>query len=46
MCAKVMKWGEGSAVYIGFQDSVDLSSVPEEFKERLTREFSAMTHSM
>ncbi|MFD8654183.1 hypothetical protein [Streptomyces mirabilis] len=46
MCAIVQKWGGGWAVFVGFQNSVDLSAVPEEFQERLTSEFSALTHSM
>jgi hypothetical protein len=46
MCAIARKWGDGWAVFIGFQDSVDLSTVPEAFKERVTSEFSALTHSM
>lgn len=46
MCATVRKWGAGWAVFVGFQKSVDLNAVPEEFQERVTSEFSALTHSM
>lgn len=46
MCASVMKYGVGAAVFVGFQDSVDLDALPEGFQERVTREFSALTHSM
>ncbi|MFI0967048.1 hypothetical protein ACH4S8_37540 [Streptomyces sp. NPDC021080] len=46
MCATVMKYGIGSAVFVGFQDFVDLNALPEGFQERVTSEFSALTHSM
>lgn len=54
MCAEVDRYGLGWAVYVGFQDSVDLSSALlalEEAAKRpgntfLTWQLSAMTHSM
>lgn len=46
MCAQVKKWGQGWTVFVGFQDSVDISQLPEEFKEPVTSDFSGLTHSM
>lgn len=54
MCASVRRYGAGWAVYVGFQDSVDLPRALRELEtvaqkpgnRHLTWGFSGLTHSM